>query len=165
MEGSTYDQLLRIAGKILSSRPHSRGELKQKLQKLAEEDTVRRVLDRLQELGLLNDENFAYNLACRRLARDGWLPDKVCQFLARRHVEAGLARVTVDRALAAIGEREVVRRLLERRLRSAEAAEDPRRVSRLYRSLLAGGFTVEIVRDVLKPRVPPAIWQEMEDGE
>jgi SOS response regulatory protein OraA/RecX len=61
IEGESAKKLLQKAGRLLAWRAYSRGELEAKLRSQAEEKEIQAVLGRLEELNLLNDEQYAYN--------------------------------------------------------------------------------------------------------
>lgn len=48
---------------LISYRDHSKKELVDKIKRNYDEDSAQKAADRLEELGLINDENFAYNYA------------------------------------------------------------------------------------------------------
>lgn len=52
---------------LISYRDHSKKELVDKIKRTYDEDSAQKAADRLEELGLVNDENFAYHYAERLL--------------------------------------------------------------------------------------------------
>ncbi|HKX30114.1 MAG TPA: RecX family transcriptional regulator, partial [Blastocatellia bacterium] len=69
MATSLYQQVLERAFKLLSYKPRSVAELRERLlaKSGVDESTVNQVLSRLTELGYLNDQQFAINYASSRL--------------------------------------------------------------------------------------------------
>ena len=92
------------AGSLLARRSYSRGELRSKLATLGEGQRIESVLDRLEELNLLNDGEYAYNSASRWIKQDGWGPLRVHDLLLRREVPASIAQTAIERVLHDISE-------------------------------------------------------------
>lgn len=86
---------------LLSYRARSAGELRARLSRAGYAPaTVSVVLDRLGELGYLDDAAFARNLAAGR-ARKGYGPRKAHDDLRRAGVREDIARAAVDEAFTA----------------------------------------------------------------
>ena len=96
-EAKTFRKLMSQAGRVLSRRAHSRGELRRKLARHAEPDLIEPVLDRLEELKLLNDADYAYNFALCRMKQDGWGPLKVFHSLRKHDVAPELVEKAIGR--------------------------------------------------------------------
>ena len=77
MEEESSSKIMHRAGLLLARRPYSRGELREKLSMLGDHQEIESTLDRLQELNLLNDVNYSYNLASYWMKHEGWGPIKV----------------------------------------------------------------------------------------
>ena len=58
-KNNNFDMAEKDAGKLLSKRMHSTGELKKKLSKKYNSDTINKLIDKLQKLHILNDARFA----------------------------------------------------------------------------------------------------------
>jgi regulatory protein len=88
---------------LLSYRARSAGELRSRLSRAGYvPETVSVVLDRLGELGYLDDAEFARNLAAGR-ARKGYGPRKAQDDLRRAGVREDIARAAIDAAFTSAG--------------------------------------------------------------
>jgi regulatory protein len=140
LDHPAYDTAL----KLLARRDHFRAELREKLcRKDFERAEIETALERLDELGLLDDEALAVRFVEFRSVDRGWGPRRLVAELRRRGVDAGLAdRVAViddethDRALAT-----AVRRV-ERRAKQGWWRL-PERRARLVQSLVGRGFSTD----------------------
>ena len=91
----TYDRALRM----LAARGRSVRELRRKLLAAREpEPHVDAALERLQDLGLLDDGDYARQLARSQMLGRGYAPRRLQQELARR----GVSREIADRAIDAV---------------------------------------------------------------
>lgn len=85
--------------RLLSMRSHSRKELKQRLiEKGYALEAARRALDRLQEVGLQSDREFAEVFARSKWRQSKWSAGKISSELARR----GVACELVDEAIESV---------------------------------------------------------------
>jgi regulatory protein len=140
MTNPTYDTAL----KLLARRDHFRAELADKLRTRGHsEDDVEAVLDRLADLGLLDDERLASRFAELRAVDRGWGP---------RRLELELRKRGVDRHLAERAARlddGLHRRALETAVRRVAAhARDgwwrlSERRGRLISSVIGRGFDAD----------------------
>ena len=137
----------------LTGRARSRKELADKLAtKLVPDDVAARLLDRFEEVGLVDDAAFA------RLWISSRQPAKA---LSRRALAAELHRKGIDdevarEALAEIDpdvEEDAARQLVQRKLRSMSRFDDVTRTRRLVGMLARKGYSpglaYSIVREVL----------------
>ena len=137
----------------LTMAPRSRAQLVDKLaERGAPEDVARRVLDRFEEVGLVDDAAFAA----------GWVRSRhETRGLSRRALShelrsKGIDDETAAQALGQLGgddERRAAEALVARRLRSVRGLPRERQVSRLA-GLLArkgygSGLALQVVRDAL----------------
>lgn len=146
-EAELYD----AAVKALMRRAHSVHEMKQKLERRAEDKSlVKNVLDRLKQNGLIDDERYAKQFTRQRtevrrqgkyrIARDlrgRGIPD--------RHIDAAIeeSAQTTDAAT-------MVRERIARKLKLFRGEIDDKKMASLYRSLLRLGFPSDIIRRELK---------------
>ncbi len=158
-------KLLNKAGAILARRPHARGELRLKLLRHGGEADVDAALDRLQDLNLLNDAEYAYNFAFRRARHEGWGPLKVRQALVRRQVAPALAEGAVERVRDELGEEAMLEEYVERRCRRTGLPADRRGILRLMNHLRSRGYKEESIWTVLRHLIPAAVWQRYETGD
>jgi regulatory protein len=157
--------LMQKAGLLLGRRAFSRGELRFRLLKFSGEDEVESVLDRLEELGLLNDAEYAYNFALRRLRDMGWGPAKVRHSLMRKHIPAGAAEVALERVRGIVGDADVLNRYLDKLARNTGLPTDQRGIRKLMSHLRNRGFQDEQIWQSLRERIPADHWRRHETGD
>lgn len=149
-----------ICLRALTGSPKTRQQLADLLVKRGvPEDAAVTVLDRLGEVGLIDDEAFARAWVSSRQAGRG---------LARRALKAELRAKGVDDDVAASAvevvddddEREAARRLVERRLPSMQrldrATANRRLMGMLARKGYSGGLAAGVVREALDGMVAGA---------
>jgi len=158
-------QLMRKAGALIARRPYTRGELQARLAGQGDQQQVVSVLDRLEQLNLLNDADYAYNFAGRRMRQEGWGPEKVRASLLHRQISDHIADAAIERVRLEIGETGALESYLDRYSRARPLPGDPRGVSKLVLSLRRRGFARETIREVLRRRIPAITWEDFETGE
>jgi regulatory protein len=157
--------LLKSAGAFLAKRAHSRAELKQKLMRLAPEPEVETALDRLEELNLLNDPEYAYNFALCRVRRGGWGRVKIEESLRRRQISESAIVSAIERVRSELDEESVLSAYLRRRFLDKKLPKDPKFVKKLVLHLRRRGFDEEEISRVLKRMFPAEIMRHLETGE
>lgn len=146
-ESGLYESALRA----LVRRAHSVHEMKQTLERRAEDKTlVQPVLERLKRAGLLDDARYARQFVRQRseIRRQGKFRiarDLRARGVPDRHIEAALAEISqvTDEAAA-------VRQRIARKLKLLRGEIDVRKIASLYRSLLRAGFPTDIIRRELR---------------
>ncbi|MDT7919311.1 MAG: recombination regulator RecX [Meiothermus sp.] len=94
MKNETPDQLFLYAARLLGARAYPEAALRQKLARRAEPDVVAAVLQRVKQLGYLDDFQYAEGYA--RLYAGKWGAAK----LRRALLEKGVSREIIDEVLA-----------------------------------------------------------------
>jgi regulatory protein len=147
----------------LSRRALTALELRLKLaRRAAEERHVDETLDRLREIGYLDDRRTAESHAHAKRELEGLGPRRVLSELRRRGVDAQTAERTVDEAYREVDELDQIRQYLERKLgrRLEGKLEDPREVLRLTQRLMRAGFSAGRVREALSKVAADPGWLE-----
>lgn len=165
MAQTPHDKLLSRALDFLRRRALSRFELATRLAPHADPSEVGLVLDRLVELNLLNDGEYAYNFAFYRLFRKGWGPLKVRNELLRRQVDPKLIESALDRVLQERDVESLLADYLERHCGRNGWPGDRRQLRRLISHLRSRGFPEEFIYRILKHRIPAVVWRGYENGE
>jgi regulatory protein len=137
----------------LTAAPRSRAQLEARLAaKDAPPEVVARVLDRFEEVGLVDDAEFARSLVRSRQASRGLAGRALRQELRR----TGVDDETASEVLAAIDpdqELATARELGAKRLPATRGLAVPRRMSRLVGMLARkgypGGVALQVVREAL----------------
>jgi regulatory protein len=165
MDAEFHKLLLKKAGALLARRAYSRGELCEKLVRIAGGIPVEDVLDRLEQLNLLNDADYAYNFALYRVRQEGWPPARVQQCLVRRQVEQSVIDSALERVRHELGADAPLARCLHKYCRNRGTPEDPKSVRKLVLYLRRRGFDEDSIISGLKQIIPEAKWQHFETGE
>ncbi len=137
----------RLKGKalrLLARREHSRAELTQKLSAEGTREDIQVVLDQLERSGLLSDARFAESFVSSRAARVG-------NARLRHDLRAkGIADDLIAAALPAETDSETSRAREVWLRKFGVAPTDRADYARQARFLQGRGFTVEVIRKVLK---------------
>jgi SOS response regulatory protein OraA/RecX len=157
METAPQKTLLNRAGKLLGRRSFSRAEMRARLAKFGSAEEVETTLERLEALHLLNDAEYAYNLALRRVRRDGWGPLKVHQALIKSRIDPRLAEEALARVRQEVGEQPQLEGYLEKYRRRFGLPSDRKAVRKLILHLRARGFQDEIIYGTLRRVMPDAL--------
>ena len=155
-EPDPHDVARQIVLRQLTMAPRSRAQLEDKLrQRGCAEEMARVVLDRMEEVGLVDDEAYAGMLV--RSQRTG-------RGLAKRALRAELRKKGVDDELAeaALGdvsdadEREEARRLVDKKLRAMHGLGVQVQTRRLAAMLARKGYSGELAFAVIREAVAEA---------
>lgn len=138
----------------LTAAPRSRAQLENRLAaKGAPPDVAARVLDRFEEVGLVDDAEFARALVRTKRASRGLSGRALRQELRRSGVDDETAAVALD-DIDPDAELETARRLVAKRLPSTRGLPHPKRMARLSGMLARKGYpsglTYQVVRDALQ---------------
>jgi regulatory protein len=132
-------------------RAHSIHEMREYLERRADDkDLVSPVIARLRELKYLDDARYATDYARQhaQLRRQGKF--RIARELRGRGVPDRYIEAALDTAFAETDEAELVRTRLKRRLARIRGPLDERKRASLYRSLLAAGFSADVIRAELR---------------
>jgi regulatory protein len=165
MDAELRSLLLKKAGALLARRAYSRGEMRARLIKMAGETAVESILDRLEQLNLLNDADYAYNFAFRRTQREGWGPAKMQEALRRRGVSPAAIARALERVRNELSADSTLEALLERYCGTHGIPANPKDIQKLILYLQRRGFDEEAIRGVLRHRMPAAALRRFETGE
>ncbi len=153
----TEEQFYAAALRALMRRAHSVYEMRLALERrlpagagAEEKAAVRRVLQRLKNAKLLDDDRYAHQFAryraeSRRQGRFRIARELRARGVPDRHIEAAL-----DDTFSETDEATLIRQRLQRRLKQLRGPLDPQRLASLYRSLLRAGFSSDVVRAELR---------------
>jgi regulatory protein len=150
----------------LTRRAHSVFEMRTYLERrAAEPDLAGTVLARLCERRMLDDSRYAVEFARHRARIRGQGRFRIARELRARgvsdqHIEAALAETFAETDEAAM-----VRKAIERRMRSLRGPFDARKAASLYRTLLRSGFDSSLIRRELGPALRGGQLPAIDDGE
>ena len=154
-----------VARKILldqlTGRARSRKELSDKLaKKLVPDDVATRLLDRFEEVGLVDDEAFARSWIESRQPGKGLARRALAQELRRKGIDDEVAREVLDEVDPA-DEEEAARALVRKKLRSLSRVDDTtatrRLVGMLARKGYGSGLAFAVVKDELAQSGRPGL--------
>ncbi|MDP9053969.1 MAG: RecX family transcriptional regulator [Acidobacteriota bacterium] len=138
------EQLFEYAVKCLGARAYSSGDLGAKLRLRAiDPSDAERAVERLKEIGYLDDRRFAESYATARVENDGFGRIRVLNDLRGKRVSGELAEKAVEQALGDKPEAELIDAFMQRRMGSIAAGgpiEDERKLAAAYRKLRRAGF-------------------------
>jgi regulatory protein len=130
--------------------------MKKALERRCEDKSlVKKVIDRLKSAGYIDDARYAKQFARQRTEGRKQGKFRVARDLRARgvpdrHIESALEEIAQNTDEAAM-----VRRRIERKLRSSRGNEtgqkvDDKKLASLYRSLLRSGFSADVIRRELR---------------
>jgi regulatory protein len=162
-----HKTLLKKAAALLARRAYTRGELRAKISRLSDASQTDCVLDRLEQLNLLNDADYAYNFALRRITQDGWGPAKVMQSLLRRHVGQAVVETALDRVRAESGSgcESPIPGQIHKYCEKMGVPADAKQLRKLIAHLRRHGFEDDNILSALRQTIPAALLQRFETGE
>jgi regulatory protein len=154
---STETQLYMSAQRALMRRAHSIHEMKQHLERRAEDkELIPAVIARLRELNYLDDAKYALNYAAqhvkvRRQGRFRIARELRARGVPDRYIDDAIAKVFADTDETALVRARLKRRLaLPNKSSEAHLPLDQKKIASLYRNLLGAGFSADIIRTELK---------------
>jgi regulatory protein len=131
---------------FLGYRARSRSEVRERLRRYGYgEETVRAVIGRLEELGYLDDEEFARTVVREKARRYG--PRRVSADLRRSGVDTELAQGIVEEEFAERSEVEAARSAAARRYNRGGSDAEARRV---YGFLMRRGYSAGVCAEVAR---------------
>ena len=146
---STYERAL----DMLEARARGVTELRRLLIKKGEPpDDVDAAIERLRASGVLDDANFARQLARSKALGGGHSRRRIQQELAKR----GVARDVSDDAIEQVFDEEgvdesaAIERVARKKLRTLGAVDAPTRKRRLYAFLARRGYDVDAIARVMR---------------
>ncbi|MGA8026799.1 MAG: RecX family transcriptional regulator [Bryobacteraceae bacterium] len=139
------EALWNYALRALGSRPHSAGELRQKLAQRAESsDDVDAAMAKLREYGFADDQKFSEAFAAGRLENRGFGRFRVLRDLRSKRIAPLIAELAVQKAFADTDEQDLIQRFLEKKYRGKDLTaflNQEKNLANAYRRLRTAGFT------------------------
>jgi regulatory protein len=164
-EHEVKDRLMNRAGRLLARRLYSCGEMRLKLLPFANEQEVDATLTRLKELNLLNDNNYAYNLALFQIAKQGWGPVKALRSLLRHKVAPEVAQAAIEQVRHEESDESALARYLDKIFRKSPAPQNRKDLVKLINRLRRRGFEEDTIFNILRQKVPAAVWRNYDMGD
>jgi regulatory protein len=148
---TTEDELYSAAMRALMRRGHSVFEMRQSLERKAEDATlVPPVLARLKERKYLDDARYAVNFARTRatLRKQGRF--RIARELRARGVPDRYIEAAFEEAFAETSEEDLLKKRLARKLKLIRGPLDARKRASLYNNLLRAGFSSDLIRRAMR---------------
>jgi regulatory protein len=140
----------------LTGRARSRSELREKLaKKNVPHELAERLLDRFEEVGLVDDEAFARSWVQARQSGKGLARRALAQELRRKGVDDEVAHVALDE-VDAEDEEEAARALVRRRLRTVARLDRDTAARRLSGMLARKGYPSGVCYRVVREELEAA---------
>lgn len=155
-EPDPYDVARQIVLRQLSHGPRTRRQLEDKLrQRGCDEDVAAAVLDRMAEVGLVDDAAYAEMLVRSRQETKGLAARALGHELRRKGVPDELVEAALE-DVDPEGERERARALVERRLRSLHGLDREVQTRRLAGFLARKGYDAGLAYQVIREALDAA---------
>ena len=149
-EAGTEDFARKILLQRLEAQPRSRAELAESLaKKNVPVDVAERLLDRFEQVGLIDDVAFARMWVDSRVRTRGLARRALAMELRRKGIGEAVVREVLD-DLDPESERQAARRLVQRKLRSMAGLDDTVRIRRLVGMLARKGYSPQVSFDIVR---------------
>ncbi|MGO4340248.1 regulatory protein RecX [Phycicoccus sp. Soil748] len=155
-EPDAHDVARQIVLRQLAMAPRSRQQLRDKLkQRECPDDVAEAVLDRMTEVGLIDDEAFAGMLVRSQQAGRGLAKRALARELRTKGVDDETARATLD-AIDPHAERDQAERLVAKKLRSMHGLDVLVQKRRLAGMLARKGYPADLSMSVIREALAEA---------
>ena len=148
------DELKAYALRLLTARPLSVAQLRQKLLQRAEPGaSIDPIVAHLKEYGYLNDSRLAEGFAASRRDNQGFGKQRVLSDLLRKRVAPKVAENAVTEAFTGVDEVAMIEDYLARKYRNRDLGallQEPSKLAGVYRRLRLAGFASGPAIRVLK---------------
>ncbi|MDQ4085014.1 MAG: recombination regulator RecX [Actinomycetota bacterium] len=149
----------------LSAQPRTRAELADTLaRKLVPPEVAQRLLDRFEEVGLVDDAAFARSWVESRQTGRGLARRALAQELRRKGVADEVAREALEE-IDADDEVEAARHLVRRRLRTMSRLDRRTRMRRLVAMLARKGYPSGVALSVVRDELGDELGDDGDDGD
>jgi regulatory protein len=139
------------AYRLLTFRPRSCAELRQKLQdKAFDAVIIDAVLNDLARLGYVNDRKFAEQFASSRIRLRGLGKRRVERELGNKGIERQIVSETLARIFEGDTEIETAKKAAEKKINSLKSIDRETKRRRLAGFLERRGFSYEIIRNIIE---------------
>ena len=155
-EPDAYDVARQIVLRQLAMSPKSRKQLRDKLrQRNCRDDVAEAVLDRMSDVGLVDDEAYAGMLVRSQQAGRGLAKRALARELRTKGVDDETAKATLD-AIDPHAERDQAERLVAKRLRAMHGLDATVQTRRLAGMLARKGYPADLSMSVIREALAQA---------
>ncbi len=147
MTDKCYERTMKRAFNLLSAKPRSVAELRTRLleKEWAEAEVVDRVIARMQELGYLNDQQYAEQFANARLTAKPIGRSRLRQDMRRKKISATDAEQALSEVYTDDREEQLIEAAITKRLRLRGQPTSREESKKLFDYLLRLGFGYDLV--------------------
>ena len=147
MAATPYEKTMERALRLLSFKPRTIAQMRERLleKEWAQEQIVDQVIERLKELGYLNDEQFAASYASTRLTARPLGRTRLRRDLQNKKLPTQITEQTLDEVYADGAEEGLIDRAIAKRLRLKGPPQTPEEVKKLFDYLMRRGFSYALV--------------------
>ena len=143
-----FEEAKEKALNLLEFRAHSRKEIFDKLRRFTDAQTAGEVADALEEAGLINDEEYAYQCAHDLMELRFFGPNRVRQELSRRGISPETAEDAIFRTEEeTCAPEERLRCLIERKYKNS--LKDEKNIAKTINSLFRLGYGYDMIKNTL----------------
>ena len=148
---SQYQQALNTAIRLLTRRDHTNFEIRQKLkQRRFSSEAIRAAVAECERLNYIDDERTA-RIFIGQLARRGFGFRRIPIELKKKGLQGRRIEDILEQQRAEIDEREIARRVLQKKMKSFERETDrKKRRDKIYRFLDYRGFNRSIISELIR---------------
>lgn len=138
-----------FALKLLSFRPRSRKELKDRLEKKGfDGETVEQTLNRLEELNLINDRKFASLWVEEKIKNRPSGRKILAQELYLKGIDKEIIGETLDKVYSEVDEKDLALKLFQKKKKQYQKLDEEVAKRRLNNLLLRRGFSYQTVAGI-----------------
>ena len=130
---------------MISYRDHSKKELKDKIRRTCDEDSAQKAVERMEELGLINDENYARRYAQQLLFTKHMSKNGAFQSLVQKGIDKELASRILDDIT--VDSRKHIRAVIDKKYKNINDEKIRRRASAALQRL---GYRWDEIRSVFE---------------
>jgi regulatory protein len=146
MDEKRYEKTLARAFNLLAAKPRSVAELRERLleKPWAEEEVVQRVLTRLQDLGYLNDQQYAEQFANSRLTLKPIGRSRLRRDLQRKKLSSTVINQALEDVYTETSEESLIEQAIAKRVRLRGKPTTREESKKLLDYLLRQGFGYDL---------------------
>jgi regulatory protein len=159
-EKKVYQRAMRL----LARRNHSRLELHHKLVRTHPSELVEEILDRLEEKGFLNDENFALERALLGRERRLWGDLRVFQDLKNFGIDAKMIEQILEQVNRKKEEVESLQEAIDLWVNKSGEPQTPSPLKKLFDHCVRLGYAPHTVRQQLGPYFDHIDWSRKDEN-
>lgn len=150
-EADPYEVARAIVLRQLTAAPRSRKQLEDKLlQRNCDPDVAAEVLDRMETVGLVDDEAYAHMLVRSQQQGRGLARRGLAHELRKKGVDEQTAEVALEAEVTAEGERARAEELVAKKLRTMSGLDRQVKTRRLAGMLARKGYSGELAYSVIR---------------